>query len=104
MLSTIGLKYMGSNPCVSEITGFHKKYHFSRDFLKARLDYTHANANGIGTVFWFILHSGGVYECQGVFYDLPEKFYIKVLESGDFERITKGEVDQWITKQNACSE
>jgi hypothetical protein len=83
---------------VAMIVGRDNKYGYSRQFLKPKKDYAHANSQGSrGVYLWYILDSGYVYEVSAPKnWNKTERYFCTVTDGGDICRVEKEYVDQWV--------
>lgn len=84
------------HPWVAHLTGLDDRWAFKRHFLKGVYDYTYARGKYAGRgiyVYWSL--APGLYEIyRPVSWNdrRDERFFFRVLESGDLETISKDEV------------
>jgi hypothetical protein len=85
-------------PWIAEITGRDDKFGMARKFIESKLTRKHANgAHTRGVDLWFILESGHLYEVKhSISWTRSERYFCIVTDSGDIQRITKAEVEQWL--------
>lgn len=100
-LKRVAPSLVGSYPAryyVAKITGLDPKYKFKREFLKPNKDYAHANSKGSRGVYaWYVLDYGDPYEVkEPVSWKKTEKYYCRVTETGDIEKLTEGQVFEWV--------
>jgi len=83
-------------PCwVAEIKGFGKKYHYDREFVPGKNDYSKANSKGTRGIFcWYVLESGHVYEVkEPTSWSRIERYFCRVSDEGEIIKISEGEVE-----------
>lgn len=80
---------------VAEITGFHPKFKYDRNFLRCKKDYKHANSKGSRGVYaFYILESGKIYDVLEPYsWKNSHRYFCTVTEEGSIEILTKEEVD-----------
>lgn len=85
---------------IAEITGRCPKYGYARTFLPFKRDYSQSNSKGTrGIQAVYILESGKVYELkEAVSWKNSDRYFARVTEQGTLARISKEEVDAWLTK------
>lgn len=93
-------KLPSRKPWVAKITGFDFKYGYKREFINGKIQRLRSNAAGSrGIEIWFLLESGFVYQARHfTSWKSEEKFFCKVTEDGDIEKISQEEVDEWLRK------
>lgn len=86
-------------PWVAEIVGPDKKYGLERRFIKGKIDLSKSSGNGNrGCIYRFVLDEGRIYEVsRRVAWRSKERFFC-VARAGDIKKITKEEVDEWLSK------
>lgn len=102
----LGNWLVGGNPravWVAEITGADPRYGLARQFLKPKIDHTHANSAGTRGVYaCYTLESGRVYEVRAWrSWRTEDRYFCRVSDDGDIIRITRDEVDAWLSKSGA---
>lgn len=105
----IGIKGLGagifgrapSEGWVAEILGKHKSYKYSRRFLRKKKDYAKSNSNGSrGVHAWYLLESERYYEVyERVSWRKFDRYFVKVNDSGDIQRIGEEDVQEWVKNQ-----
>lgn len=85
----------------AEITGFDKKYKFSRLFLKGKVSYLESNSCGSRGVYSFYnLENNKIYEINSPISWKKDDRYFCIVENDRLNKITKDEVAEWLTKKN----
>lgn len=86
-------KYIGPAPprssWVAEISGPDAKYGLKREFVKSKLDYSHANSKGSRGIFAeFLLDEGKIYEVKArTSWGRSDRYFCIVTENGDIKEI-----------------
>jgi hypothetical protein len=80
-------------PWVAEVVGTDPRYGLRRRFLRAKVDYYHANSVGTrGVMLCYLLDPGPIYEIyRKTSWTNAERFFARV-EDGRIVRVTRGEV------------
>jgi hypothetical protein len=83
---------------VAMITGYDKKYGYSRQFLRGKKDYKKSNSVGSrGIYLFYLLDSGYIYEVsQPITWQKTRRYYCTVIDDGEIIEIGKDLVDQWV--------
>ena len=99
--TVVGRNPFTRKPWVAKITGFDFKYGYKREFINGKIQRLRSNAAGSrGIEIWFLLESGFVYQARHfTSWKSEEKFFCKVTEDGDIEKISQEEVDEWLRKK-----
>lgn len=106
VLPGVGSALIGKYPSscwVAEIVGPDAKFGFDRQFVKPRKDYSKANSVGSRGVYnWYVIESGRYYEVkEQTSWRRGDRYFIKVTENGDVQRVAKSEVEQWLKNRLA---
>ena len=99
MIPGLGKSVIGGNPpssWVAEITGFDKKYKYSRQFIKRKIDYANSNSKGSrGLIAEFLLESGKIYDVKSqVSWNRSERYFCTVDNEGEIHKILEEEVNE----------
>ena len=83
---------------VAKITGFNKKHGFAREFVRPKIDYAKSNSVGSRGVYAnYVLDDGCIYEVSAPqSWKRTEKYFCSVYD-GEIVRITREEVDMWLS-------
>jgi hypothetical protein len=83
---------------VAEITGFHPKFKFERNFLRFKKCYKHANSKGSRGVFaWYLLDSGKIYDVlEPVSWKNSQRYFCTVNDEGEIVYMKESEVVEWL--------
>lgn len=94
-------KLPSRKPWVAKIAGTDLKFCYTREFIRGKIQRLKSNGTGSrGIEIWFLLESGFIYQARHfTSWKSEEKFFCKVTEDGDIERISKEEVDEWLRKK-----
>lgn len=84
----------------AEITGFDRKYKFSRNFIREKKDFSKSNSKGSrGVYFCYNLTPGKIYQvCSPKSWKNIEKYFCCVNSSGKIEILSEGEVIKWLSE------
>lgn len=90
---------------VAKIAGRDQKYRYRREFLRGFKDYDRANSCGSrGVEMVYTLDQGCVYEVQSPqTWARNDRYFCRVDDGGEIQRITREEVDAWLDTQRAPS-
>lgn len=94
-----------NRPWVAELLGFDLRYTYRREFVRPKIDYTHANSRGTrGVWFWWTLDSGRVYEARyRSTWTQWHHRWLTVTADGDLKDLTEEEVRQWLSDRSAST-
>lgn len=81
---------------VAEITGFHPKFKYERQFMRCKKDYSKSNSKGSRGVYaFYILESGKIYDVLEPYsWKKSHRYFCTIDDNGNIEILTKEQVNQ----------
>jgi hypothetical protein len=96
--------YMGRNtskPWVARLRGLSEEYGFDREFVHGQWDYSKASGTGARGIFVYYALKPGIYEVnERVSWKHVDRYFIRVTEGAEVERISREEVLQCLTSDS----
>ena len=90
------------SPWVARIVGTDSRFGLAREFLPSRKDYSLANSVGSRGVYRHYVLSPGPYEVYAwVSWHRRDRYFLLVEEDGSKRRVTREEVDEWLSARSA---
>lgn len=88
-----------AKPWVAEIIGYHDTYHYSRKFIKGKIDFTDSNRLGSKRVFlYFMIEENKLYELKKGYSRISGERYFFHYSNGKEHKVPKEDIERWVRK------